>query len=74
MAETLLPIRGDHITLGNLLKVVGIVSTGGEVKDFLADQSIAINGEQDNRRGRKIFPGDLVSLPGETLIRVTSGE
>jgi ribosome-associated protein YbcJ (S4-like RNA binding protein) len=74
MAETLLPIRGDHITLGNLLKVVGIVSTGGEVKDFLADQSVPINGERDKRRGRKIFPGDLVSLPGETLIRVTSGE
>ena len=49
-------VRGDHITLGQLLKVAGFVGTGGEVKYFLQETSIKVNGEHDNRRGRKLRP------------------
>jgi ribosome-associated protein len=63
-------IRGDHITLGQLLKVADIVQTGGEVKFFLQETSITVNGEHDNRRGRKLRPGDVVAVEGHEPIRL----
>ncbi len=65
-------VRGDHITLGQLLKVAGLVGTGGEVKYFLQETSIQVNGEHDNRRGRKLRPGDEVLVEGRDPIRLTA--
>lgn len=65
-----LPIQGEYITLGQLLKMAGIVGTGGEVKLFLAETSIRVNGEHDNRRGRKLRPGDTVVVEGQEPIRL----
>ena len=67
-------VRGDHITLGQLLKVAGFVGTGGEVKYFLQETSITVNGEHDIRRGRKLRPGDTVLVEGRDPIRLTSSE
>ena len=67
-------IRDDHITLGQLLKLAGFVSTGGEVKYFLRETTIQVNGETDNRRGRKVYPGDTVFVEGQEPIRVVAGE
>ena len=55
-----IPITSAFITLGQFLKLAGLVDSGGEVKMYLAETSIQVNGEHDNRRGRKIFPGDVV--------------
>ena len=66
-------ISSEHIALGQLLKLAGILGTGGEVKLFLAETSITVNGEHDNRRGRKLYPGDVVSAEGHEPIRITAG-
>jgi ribosome-associated protein len=63
-------IRGDTIRLGQLLKLAGVVGTGGDLKGFLAEQSVLVNGEPDARRGRQLHPGDVVSVVGEELILV----
>ena len=55
-------INSDYITLGQLLKFLDLVSTGGEAKAYLADHEIKINGEKEDRRGRKLRPGDEVIL------------
>ncbi len=55
-------VRGDHITLGQLLKVAGFVGSGGEVKTYLQETSIRINNEHDKRRGRKLRAGDTVQI------------
>ncbi len=61
-------VRGEYITLGQLLKVMGLIGTGGEVKSFLADAAITVNEEAENRRGRKLRPGDVVTLEGVETI------
>jgi ribosome-associated protein len=61
------PIRGDMIRLGQLLKVAGVVATGGEIKSFLAEADVHVNGEPEARRGRQLHPGDVVSVAGEEL-------
>ena len=51
-------IDSDFITLGQLLKEEGIIPTGGAAKWFLREHQVKINGELDNRRGKKIRPND----------------
>jgi ribosome-associated protein len=60
-------IRGDTIRLGQLLKLAGIVGAGGELKAFLAEADVRVNGEPEARRGRQLHPGDTVSVAGEEL-------
>lgn len=57
-------IRGEHITLGQLLKKVQIVASGGEVKSFLAEGRVRVNGAMETRRGRKLRDGDEVEVEG----------
>ena len=55
-------LKTDYITLGQLLKIVDIISSGGQAKWFLQENDVLINGELDNRRGRKLYPNDLVEI------------
>ncbi|KRM71675.1 hypothetical protein FC34_GL001332 [Lacticaseibacillus brantae DSM 23927] len=45
-----------------MLKEAGIIDSGGQAKPFLATQTVLVNGEADDRRGRKLHPGDTVTL------------
>jgi ribosome-associated protein len=60
-------IRGDMIRLGQLLKLADVVEGGGEVKDFLAEVDVRVNGEPEDRRGRQLHPGDVVRVGDEEL-------
>ena len=66
------PIRGETIRLGQLLKLAGIVGGGGEVRPFLADANVLVNGEPEARRGRQLHPGDTVQV-NDLELRVTRG-
>jgi len=57
-------ISTDYITLGQLLKLADCISSGGAAKQFLQETEIIVNGEPDNRRGRKLVPGDTVQVEG----------
>ncbi|WP_428910289.1 S4 domain-containing protein YaaA [Niallia sp. Krafla_26] len=57
-------IDTEYITLGQFLKVADIISTGGMAKWFLSEHEIIINGEQDQRRGRKLRLGDKIIVEG----------
>jgi ribosome-associated protein len=66
-----IPIRGDVIRLGELLKLAGVVGTGGEAKALLASAPVSVNGEPESRRGRQLHPGDEVRVGDEALRVVT---
>ncbi len=55
-------IKGEYITLQQLLKVLNIISSGGEVKFFLEENVVLVNGERETRRGRKLYPSDKVNV------------
>jgi ribosome-associated protein len=57
-------IETEYITLGQFLKVADLIGTGGMAKWFLSEYDVFINGEQDQRRGRKLRSGDKVEIPG----------
>jgi ribosome-associated protein len=65
--EREIAIRGEMIRLGQLLKLADVVDGGGEVKDFLAEVDVFVNGERETRRGRQLHAGDVVTLTDTVL-------
>lgn len=63
-------IRGDGIRLGQLLKLAGLVETGGEAKLRIQEGEARVNGTVETRRGRQLVAGDRVEFGG-TLLEVT---
>jgi len=55
------------VTLGQLLKLAGIASTGGEAKRIIAAGSVVVNGAVETRRGHQLAFGDMVEVSGVTL-------
>jgi ribosome-associated protein len=60
----------ESIRLGQLLKLVDAVPTGAQVKDVLLTGAVRINGESEERRGRQVRRGDVVTVEGVGEIRV----
>lgn len=58
----------EYITLQSLLKLSGIIDTGGMAKHYLASNKVIVNGEEENRRGRKLYQGDKVIADNQTFI------
>jgi ribosome-associated protein len=60
----------DSIRLGQLLKLVDAVPTGAQVKDVLVTGAVRVNGEPEDRRGRQVHRGDVVSIEGAGDVRI----
>jgi ribosome-associated protein len=59
---------GDRgLRLGQLLKLVDAVDTGGGARALLESGAVRVNGEVETRRGRQLAPGDVVEVGGETV-------
>ena len=61
------------IRLGQLLKLVDAVPTGAQVKDVLLTGAVRVNGEPEERRGRQLRSGDVVSVEGMEDVRIDVG-
>ncbi|MEK4423524.1 S4 domain-containing protein YaaA [Solibacillus sp. FSL K6-1523] len=65
-----LVIDTEYITLGQALKMTDTISSGGMAKWFLSEHEVFVNGEKEDRRGRKLRHGDLVNIPGTGRFRI----
>ncbi len=54
----------EFITLGQLLKMTNAIDSGGMAKWFLSEHAVYVNGEVEDRRGRKLRHDDVVNIPG----------
>lgn len=60
--------KGDEfIKLGQLLKKANMMSSGVDAKMVILDGLVSVNGEVELRRGKKIYPGDVVTFEGESV-------
>jgi ribosome-associated protein len=64
---TELKLIGDYITLGQLLKAENFVDDGAMAKEVIREGLARVNGEVDTRRGRKLYPGDVVEYEGNEV-------
>lgn len=62
--HTQIEINTEYITLGQFVKLTNILESGGMVKAYLQDVGAVVNGELEHRRGRKLYPNDVVEIEG----------
>ena len=60
-------IRDEYIKLGQAMKLAGLVSSGIEAKVVIQDGEVKVNGEVENRRGKKLYSGDNFEFNGELV-------
>ncbi|WP_335871927.1 S4 domain-containing protein YaaA [Bacillus sp. 2205SS5-2] len=68
--ETEIQINTEYITLGQLLKMADLIQSGGMAKWFLSEYQVYVNGEQDQRRGRKLYPNDKIEIESVGLFDI----
>lgn len=61
-------INTDYIQLGQFIKILNILESGGMVKAYLQDEGVLVNGELEHRRGRKLYPDDVIEIEGYSYI------
>ena len=64
-------ISSEYITLGQFLKLANIAPSGGMVKAILEEYKISVNGIEENRRGKKLYPGDKITVKSVGEYRIT---
>jgi len=62
----MIQLKTPYITLDQLLKITDWISSGGEAKTAVKTLKISVNGEREDRRGRKLYPGDTVTIEGKS--------
>ena len=60
-------IRDEFIKLGQALKLAGVVEDGVEAKYAIQDGLVQVNGEVDQRRGRKFYEGDVITFEDQEI-------
>lgn len=61
-------ITSEYITLGQLLKIADFIQSGGEAKFAVKNLTIKVNKVSENRRGRKLYVGDIILIEGKQFI------
>jgi S4 domain protein YaaA len=65
-------VSTEYITLGQALKLADVVQSGGQAKFFIAEHEILVNGSKETRRGRKLYPGDHLTIEGLGSFQIRS--
>jgi len=60
-------IRGDHIELNKLLKVLGWAETGGHAKLLIQEGEVLRNNAIETRVRAKLVAGDVIELDGQAV-------
>jgi len=55
-------ITTEYITLGQFIKLINVLDSGGHVKSYIQEIGVHVNGELEKRRGKKLYPEDVVEL------------
>ena len=67
MERQTVAITTEFIRLDALLKFAGAADTGGGAKALIQAGGVQVNGEVCTMRGKKLRPGDVVTLSGREL-------
>jgi len=68
MERVTVPIETDFIQLDSLLTLANAVHSGGAARTRIQEGEVLVNGEPCTMRGKKIRPGDVVTLAGVEIV------
>jgi ribosome-associated protein len=69
MQKIVFDLTSEFVELNQLLKLVGLVDSGGAGKNMVAGGGISVDGKQELRKTAKIRSGQTVKV-GDLQIRV----
>ena len=55
-------INTTYITLSQFIKLANVFESGGMIKNFIKEQGVIVNNEIEHRRGRKLYPNDVIKI------------
>lgn len=58
-------LKDEFIKLGQALKLAGLVDSGVDAKYAVQEGHVSVNGAVEYQRGKKLYPGDVVSYGGK---------
>jgi len=61
-------ITTEYITLSGFLKFCGLAGTGGESKELILSGAVLVDGEACAMRGKKLRPGNIISIAGSNEV------
>jgi ribosome-associated protein len=61
-------LTSEWIALNDLLKVTGLVHSGGTAKLMIADEQVHVDGKVETRKTCKIRAGQTVTLDGAVIV------
>ncbi|QQH84392.1 RNA-binding S4 domain-containing protein [Mycoplasmopsis bovis] len=61
-------IKDDSITIGQLLKKIGLIQTSGGAKFYLESNKVLINNKKPEGRNTKVKNGDLLIINSNIFI------
>ena len=64
MKQQPVPIHTEYIQIDQLLKLEGVIETGGQVKGLIDDQVLTLNGTIVTEKRKKCRVGDVISCEG----------
>jgi ribosome-associated protein len=70
----IIPIHTPYITLGQLLKFADVIANGGEAKGYLEANPVFVNNESEQRRGRKLYPGDKINITPKHVLMIAKAD
>jgi len=57
----------EPVELYKILKVAGVVASGGEAKHLIAGGEVRVDGEVETRKRRKTFFGSVIEAGGQSI-------
>jgi ribosome-associated protein len=57
----------EYIELNKLLKMLSLVSTGGEANVVIQEGEVLVNGQVETQKRKKLRVGDKVEFEGKTI-------
>jgi ribosome-associated protein len=61
-------VREVPIELCQFMKFGGLTGSGGQAKQLISEGAVAVNGETESRKRRKLMVGDQVTWAGQTIV------
>lgn len=69
MQKIVFDLTAEFVELNQLMKLVGLVDSGGAGKNMVASGAVSVDGKQELRKTAKIRSGQTVTI-GDLQIRV----
>lgn len=63
-------LKSEFVNLVQVLKYLGVISTGGEISNYMENDLIFYNGTLEHRKRKKLYAGDVVVIDNKIEVSI----